>query len=211
MIPEKTVGRLTLYRRILNDCIRGNTLSLRSHELASMAGVSAAQVRRDLMVVGYEGSPKRGYETEKLLDGIRRTLDEPGGQRMAVVGVGNLGRALLAYFTGRRPGLAMVAAFDKDPTRTGRVVHGCHCYHIDEMERVIDEEDIHVAVLAVPAVAAQKVTDKLVRCGIRGLLNFAPVPVHVPASVYLDDIDLTMALEKVAFFARDRGNAGVFA
>jgi redox-sensing transcriptional repressor len=184
---------------------------MRSHELAQRAGVSAAQVRRDLMVVGYEGSPKRGYETEKLLEGIRNTLDEPGGQKMAVVGIGNLGRALLAYFTGRRPGLAMVAAFDKDPARTGRVIHGCHCHHSDEMERVIEEENISVAVLAVPAVAAQKVADKLVRCGIGGILNFAPVPVHVPSSIYLENIDLTMSLEKVAFFARDRQNAGVSA
>jgi redox-sensing transcriptional repressor len=169
-----------------------------------MAGVSAAQVRRDLMVVGYEGSPKRGYETAKLLGGIRNTLDEPGGQKMAVVGVGNLGRALLAYFTGRRPGLAMAAAFDKDPGRIGRVIHGCHCHHMDDLERVVEEEGIHVAVLAVPAVAAQKVADKLVRCGIRGILNFAPVPVHVPPTVYIENIDLTMSLEKVAFFARNR-------
>jgi redox-sensing transcriptional repressor len=211
MISEKTIGRLTLYRRILNDLIREGSDSLRSHELAKLAGVSAAQVRRDLMVVGYEGSPKRGYESLKLLEGIRGTLDEPGGQKMAVIGVGNLGRALLAYFTGRRPGLAMAAAFDKDPARTGRVIHGCHCYHMDELERVIEEEDIRVAVLAVPAVAAQQVADKLVRCGISGILNFAPVPVQASQHVYLENIDLTMSLEKVAYFARDAKAAGITA
>lgn len=176
-----------------------------------MAGVSAAQVRRDLMVVGYEGSPKRGYETQKLLEGIRGTLDEPGGQKMAVVGIGNLGRALLAYFTGRRPGLAMAAAFDKDPGRTGRVIHGCHCYHTDELERVIEAEDIQVAILAVPAVVAQQVADKLVRFGIKGILNFAPVPVHVAPHIYIENIDLTMSLEKVAFFARDTQPQGATA
>lgn len=208
MPSEKTIGRLTLYRRILHEAVAAGDEFLRSHELAARSGVTAVQVRRDLMAIGYDGSPKRGYEAAKLLESLEQFLNEPGGQRVAMVGVGNLGRALLSYFIGRRPHLELVAAFDIDPQRTGRVIHGCRCYPMDDLEAVLGKEQIDTVILAVPASAAQKVADRLVRGGIRGILNFAPAPLNVPAKVYVENIDLTMSLEKVAFFARKSRTEG---
>jgi redox-sensing transcriptional repressor len=202
LASERTIGRLTLYRRILNDLAREGETSLHSHQLASHAGVSAAQVRRDLMATGYAGSPNRGYDVQKLLESLRNFLDKPGGQGMALVGIGNLGRALLSYFIGRRPHLSIVAAFDTDPAKTGRVIHGCRCYPIDQLETVVGDEGIEAAVIAVPVEQAQPVAERLVRCGVRGLLNFAPVALHLPPDVYVENIDVTMSLEKVAYFSR---------
>jgi len=202
MISDKTIGRLSLYRRLLQDVIRDNRRNIFSHELASLAGATAAQVRRDIMNIGYSGNPNRGYDARELAVSIGAFLDDTKGQHAALIGVGNLGRAILAYFSGRRPKLSIDAAFDIDPHKFGRVIHGCHCYTIENMGEVITEKNISIGIISVPANEAQKVADSLVRSGIRGILNFAPVPLKIPSSVYVEDIDMTMSLEKVAFFAR---------
>lgn len=167
-----------------------------------MAGVTAAQVRRDMMAVGYSGSPTRGYDVRALADSIGDFLDAPEGQGVALVGIGNLGRAIMAYFTGRRPRLSIIAAFDNDPTKIDRVIHGCRCYAFSELPEVVRSNKISIAILSVPSGEAQNVADVLVRAGVTGILNFAPMPVRVPPGVYVEDIDMTMSLEKVAFFAR---------
>lgn len=202
---EKTVGRLTIYRRLLDELVSAGTENVYSHELATMSGCTAAQVRRDLMAVGYSGTPTRGYNVRDLLDSIGKFLDDPAGQQVALVGVGNLGRAILAYFAGRRPKLRIVAAFDNDPYKVGRVIHGCRCYGTGEMPDVIREQAISVGIITVPATAAQTVADQLVRAGIRGILNFAPATLRVPPNVSLEHNDITMYLEKVSYFAR-QGN-----
>jgi redox-sensing transcriptional repressor len=201
-LPERTIGRLTLYRRILNQLKEEDLNHIHSHALAFQAGVSAAQVRRDLMVVGFEGSPQRGYGVEGLLTALGAFLDEPGGQSVALVGVGNIGRALLAYFVGRRPALSISAAFDVDPQKIGRVINACRCHPLSQLEQVIKAEGIRVAVLAVPASQAQTVAHRLVAAGVIGILNFAPVPLHTPGGVHVENLDVTMSLEKVAFFSR---------
>ena len=201
-VSVRSVGRLSLYRRLLDSLTAEGTRSIYSHELAALAGSTAAQVRRDLMAIGYSGSPNRGYQVADLLDSIRQFLDSPNGQRAALVGVGNLGRALLSYFTGRRPNLSIVAAFDSDPEKVGRVIHGCRCHPLDELEKIAREMDIRIGIITVPAEAAQDVTTRLISAGVHGLLNFAPVRVRVPKNVYVEDIDMTMSLEKAAYFAR---------
>jgi redox-sensing transcriptional repressor len=201
-ISEKTIGRLSLYRRLLNDLVLEGVQNVYSHQLARLAGVTAAQVRRDMMSVGYVGSPTRGYDVSELIASIGHFLDDPAGEGAALVGVGNLGRAILAYFSGRRPHLRIAAAFDKDPYKVNRVILGCRCYPLDELSAVVREQDIKVGIVSVPASEAQSVADALVRAGVRGLLNFAPVPLHVGPGTYIEEIDMTMSLEKVAFFAR---------
>lgn len=202
-----TVGRLSLYRGLLDRLLGEGRSHVFSHELAALAGATASQVRRDLMAVGSVGSPVRGYDVRALADTIGRFLDAPEGQRAALVGVGHLGGAILAFFAGRRPHLSIVAAFDTDPQKTDRVILGCRCYQAAEMEKVIAAEKIDVAVLAVPAGAAQAAADSLVRAGVRGLLNFAPVRLRVPEGVFVEDMDMAVSLEKVAFFARHAGTA----
>jgi redox-sensing transcriptional repressor len=204
VIPDKTIGRLSLYRRLLNRFRGEGVRSIYSHQLAALAGVTAAQVRRDIMCIGYSGNPNRGYALIELIESIGNSLDDPEGQRVALVGVGNLGRAILTYFAGRRPKLTIVAAFDSDPLKYNRVIQGCRYYSIEHLPEMVRELDITIGVITVPANEAQWVADRLVHAGIRGILNYAPVRIRVPSTVYVEDIDMTMALEKVAYFARKK-------
>jgi redox-sensing transcriptional repressor len=121
------------------------------------------------------------------------------------VGVGNLGKAILSYFAGRRPNLQIVAAFDNDLYKVNRAIHGCRCYAMEHLYEVAQAQGIRLAIITVPAQAAQDVADALVQAGIRGILNFAPVRLRVPPHMYVEDIDMTVSLEKVAYFARQGG------
>lgn len=201
-MSERAVGRLSIYRRLLSELADGGSQNVYSHELAKMSGFSAAQVRRDLMAVGYSGSPAKGYGVSELVESIGHYLDDPVGQGVALVGVGNLGRAILAYFSGRRPRLAIVAAFDNDPKKTGRDFHGCRCCDVADMVTLIRKKRIDVGIITVPQFEAQEVADLLVKGGVRGILNFAPATIEVPERVYVENVDITVSLEKVAFFAR---------
>ena len=202
MISERTIERLSLYRRLVNTLAASGETHIYSHQLSSMASNTAAQVRRDLMAIGCSGSPAKGYEIQELVDAIGHFLDAPKGMGVAIVGLGHLGQALLAYFLGRRPKLSFVAGFDTDEAKIGKEFHGCPCYGPDDMPRVIGEQEIAVAVLAVPARAAQRTCDELVRAGVRSVLNFAPVRLRVPRGVHVEDMDVTTALEKAAYFSR---------
>jgi len=199
---HKSIGRLSLYRSILNRLLRDGVNSLFSHELASLAGATPSQVRRDLMVTGYTGSPVRGYDVRDLLASIGRFLDAPESEGVALVGVGNLGRAIMAFFTGRRPSLAIRAAFDRDPYKVNRVIHGIRCHPMEDLESVLVREHVRVAIITVPAIEAQDIADRLCRAGVKGILNFAPVRLRVLPSVFVEDVDVTMSLEKVAYFSR---------
>ncbi|NQT50427.1 redox-sensing transcriptional repressor Rex [bacterium] len=202
MPSHKSIGRLSLYRSILNRLLRDGVNSLFSHELASLAGATPSQVRRDLMVTGYTGSPVRGYDVRDLLASIGRFLDAPESEGVALVGVGNLGRAIMAFFTGRRPSLAIRAAFDRDPYKVNRVIHGIRCHPMEDLESVLVREHVRVAIITVPAIEAQDIADRLCRAGVKGILNFAPVRLRVLPSVFVEDVDVTMSLEKVAYFSR---------
>ncbi|MFW6161902.1 MAG: redox-sensing transcriptional repressor Rex [Planctomycetota bacterium] len=202
MTSEKTIGRLSLYRTILNRLLRDDVSHVYSHDLATAAGVTASQVRRDLMVTGYSGSPARGYAVRELLASIGGFLDAPEPEGVALVGIGNLGRAIMAFFQGRRPNLEIVAAFDRDPYKVGRVIHGVHCYPMGELDRVVADRGIRVGIITVPATEAQEVADALVRAGVRGVLNFAPVRLRARHGLFVEDVDVAMSLEKVAYFAR---------
>jgi redox-sensing transcriptional repressor len=207
-ISERTIARLSLYRRLLNVLQAEGVTHVFSRQLADLAGRTAAQVRRDLMVLGYSGSSARGYEVAELIQSLRQFLDHPAGQDAALVGVGNLGKALLTHFTGRRPNLAITAAFDSDPTKANRSINQCRVWAMDRLQEILRARDIRVAIIAVPPEAAQEVVDRLVEAGVRGILNFAPVRLRVPEDVYVEDLDMTVSLEKVAYFARDAEVAG---
>lgn len=202
MISGRTIGRLSLYRSLLLGLPPDKGPYIYSHELARMAGATPVLVRRDIMALGQSGSPRRGYVISQLIAGIGNLLDSPQPQSAALVGMGNLGRAIATYFVGRRQRLTIAAAFDKDPEKIGRVISGCPCHSIADMPRIIREKDIRVAIITVPAGWAQGVADMLVRAGVTGILNFAPVRLRVPFGVHLEDMDVTVSLEKAAYFAR---------
>ena len=200
-VSSKTVARLSRYRRLLHQLCEEQT-HIFSHRLAELAGVTPAQVRCDIMAVGYSGSTAKGYAIAALLQKINLVLNPAEVQPAALVGVGNLGRAVLAFFAGRRPKLKITAAFDKDPKKAGRVIVGCRCHALEELPEVIDDARMTIGIIAVPAAAAQDVADSLVANGVTGLLNFAPTPLRVPPHVYVEDIDLATSLDTVAYFAR---------
>ena len=156
------------------------------------------------MLIGYSGTPNYGYEVARLLESVEEFLDAPAPERIALVGIGNLGRAILAFFHDRRPKLVISAAFDTDPRKVGHMVSGCRCYPLTDLERVIAAEKIRVGIIAVPPGEAQGTAERLVKAGISGILKFTPGAVHVPKGVYVDDMDMTTLLEKVAYFARRR-------
>ncbi len=202
-ISPKTVGRLSVYRRVLQGLQSENRQTIYSHELAVLVAGKAAQVRRDVMAVGYMGSTTRGYNVRELMRSIGHFLDAPEQQAMAIVGVGLLGRAILQYFSGSRLTLSIAAAFDIDPAKVNRVVQGCRCYPLKDLRRVVQRSKISLGIITVPADQAQAVADKLCRAGVSGLLNFAPVRIQVPSEVHVENVDIISAFEQAAFFARE--------
>ena len=201
-VPYRTIGRLTLYWRILRDLASERKTYIYSHDLALKSRVTAAQVRRDLMVLGYSGTPARGYDVNKLREHIEAFVFPSSEQKAIIAGVGNIGRALLKFFLGRRPTLKVVASLEVNPEKFGRMIHGCPCHSIENAAQVIRDQGITVGIIAVPDNEAQYVADVFVDAGIRGILNFARTALHVPAGVYVEDIDLAMSMDRVAFFAR---------
>ena len=202
MVSRKTVARMSRYRRLLASLHDEGVESIYSHQLARHAVVSAAQVRRDLMVIGYSGSPNRGYDVGACIESIGSFLGASDRQDVALVGVGNLGRAVLAHFAGESAAVAIVAAFDIDPDLTEHSVHGCRCFHASRMESLVRDLGIEIAVLTVPGDAAQDAADTLVRAGVKSIISFAPVPLHLPNDIFVEYMDITAALESAAFFAR---------
>jgi redox-sensing transcriptional repressor len=203
-IPVQTIGRLSLYRRLLLDLSSGGMRQIYSHQLASAAVATPAQVRRDLMTIGFTGSPRRGYAVEELIAAVNAVLAQSVETSVALVGVGNLGRAILAYYTNRQPWVRFVAAFDRDPDKANRIIHGCRVYPFEQVEEVLGREGIKAAVIAVPATEAQRVADRLVLAGVRSFLNFAPVRLHLPTGTFVDDMDMSTALDRVAYYAHQQ-------
>lgn len=206
-ISEKTIGRLSLYRRLLTDNVEPERRFVFSHELAALVGVTPSQVRRDLMVTGCYGNPSRGYRITEVVDAIGGIVDDSDRQNVALVGMGKLGGALVGYFRGRRPNLEIVAAFDVAAAKIGRVYSGVLCYHLDALSEVVAERGIHTGILAVPGGAAQAVADRMVSAGVLGIVNFAPAPLRVPETVYVETIDLAVALERAGFYGRQNAEA----
>lgn len=154
------------------------------------------------MAIGTTGCPRRGYGVSDLIELIDRFFVGVSSHRIALVGAGTLGRSLMAYFQRRYHRLSIAAVFDKDPEKTGRVVHGVRSYPMEELSRVVAELGISIAVVALPDASAQEVVQELTNAGVSGILNFAPVSLRVPRGTYVEDIDIAAALDKLAFFAR---------
>ncbi len=202
-LPGKTVERLSQYRRALIASLAANRNYVFSHELAAMLHITAVQVRRDLMLIGYGSVMRKGYDVRELIRTIGSIIDATNGLNVAIVGMGNLGRAITGYFMGKRTNLNVVAAFDVDPQKVDKVVAGVRCYHLDQMKKIKGELDITIAVLAVPPDQAVTVTKMLVSNGLKGLMNFTTVPLNVPDAVYLEEFDMITSIEKVSYFVKE--------
>src|SRR5512138_523004 len=175
-LPGKTVERLSEYRRQLLGCLAENKNYIFSHDLAALLHITAVQVRRDLMLIGYSSVLRKGYDVKELIDTIGRIIDSGEGLNVAIIGIGNLGRAVTGYFRGKRSKLNVVASFDNDPQKVNKVVSGVKCYHVQDMEQILKELNIKIAIMTVPADYAKSILEQVVRFGIKGILNFTTVP-----------------------------------
>jgi redox-sensing transcriptional repressor len=201
-LPHKTVERLSQYRRTLLLILSKEKTHVFSHEIAQMLHITPVQVRRDLMLIGYSGNLRRGYDIKELIELIGKIIDTEKGQKVAVIGLGNLGRAFISYFKGKRTKLTIVAAFDNNPDKVDRLFDGVPCFHVNRMPEIIKNENISIAIITVPSEQAPAIAETLVLAGIKGLLNYTPKPLYVSPYVYLEEYDMITSLEKVAFFAK---------
>jgi redox-sensing transcriptional repressor len=202
-LPGKTVERLSEYRRTLLTCLNENRNFIYSHDLAARLHITAVQVRRDLMLIGYSSVQKKGYDVKELIDTISRIIDSEEGMNVAIIGIGNLGRAVAGYFKGKRSKLNLVASFDSDPQKINKVISGVKCYPYADLEKTIGDLKIKIAILTVPADFAKEIAEETVRFGIKGILNFTTVPLNVPSDVYLEEYDMITSIEKVAYFVKE--------
>jgi len=201
-ISSRSIERLSIYRRALLAGGESFGPTVFSHEMASACQLTAAQVRRDLMAIGYSGSPNTGYEVKRLLKSIAALLDPAEDRGVAIMGMGYLGRAISTYLVSRLPKIHLAAAFDVDPGKIGETYNGVRCYSIKDVGKIAAEHNISLGILTVPGEHAQTAAEGLVGAGITGVLNFAPVCLKLPKNVFVENIDMTVALGKVAFFAR---------
>lgn len=202
-IPSATVGRLITYLRVLNGLEAGGVERVSSDLLAAEAQVSAFQVRKDLAYFGSFGTRGTGYTVSSLRAELRRILGLTRGWRVAIVGMGRLGQALADY-----PGLGeyafeLVAAFDVDESKVGERHGAVVVRHMRELPAAADELGIEIAFLTVPVAAAQRAADAVVRAGVRGILNFSPTVVSVPAGVKVEPVDFLAALKRVSYFLHE--------
>jgi redox-sensing transcriptional repressor len=201
-LPEKTVKRLSEYRRTMLRCLEEGKTHIFSYELADLHNITAVQVRRDIMFIGYSSRSRMGYDIRDLTQVIGRIIDPGEVMNLAVVGYGNLGKAVSAYLLNRRPMLQLVAAFDIDPKKIGSVFSGIQCYPIERLREIIGSLDIKIAILSVPSAAAQETARTLVASGIRGILNFTTININVPSDVALEEMDIITSIEKVAYYIK---------
>jgi redox-sensing transcriptional repressor len=202
-LPGKTVERLSEYRRTLLECLNEKRNFIFSHELAGRLHITAVQVRRDLMLIGYSSVLRKGYDVRELIDTIGTIIDFDESINVAVIGIGNLGRAVAGYFKGKRSKLNLVASFDSDPQKINKVISGVKCYSYSEIEKMISDLDIKIAILTVPPDYAREISEEVVRFGVKGILNFTTIPLNVPSGVYLEEYDMITSIEKVAYFVKE--------
>ena len=201
-LSRASVGRLSLYLRRLEGLLREGTTRVSSSLLGESLGVTDAQVRKDLAYLGSLGQPGIGYDAPELIAAIRRALGIDRSWAVALVGVGNLARALLRYQGFVERGFRTVALFDTDPAKVGQPVEGLTVHPVQDMPKVVAATGAELGVLTVPARSAQAVAEQLVAAGVRGLLNFAPVVLRPPAGVSVVNVDLTVQLEQLAFLVQ---------
>ncbi len=201
-LPHKTVERLSQYRRALLLILSKEKTHVFSHEIAQMLHITPVQVRRDLMLIGYSGNLRKGYDIKELIELIGKIIDTDKGQRVVMIGLGNLGKAIISYFKGKRTKLTIVAAFDINPDKIDRIYDGVPCLHVSKLAEVIKKEGVSIGIITVPAEQAPAVAETLVLSGIKGILNYSPKALNVSPYVYLEEYDMITSLEKVAFFAK---------
>jgi redox-sensing transcriptional repressor len=206
-VPEATIKRLSIYMRVLKDLEKKGVEVISSAELADICGVNAAQIRKDLTYFGEFGIRGVGYYVKELHFDVREVLGLNQRRNVALVGVGNLGRALASYRNFSEHGYNFVAAFDSDPKKIGEDLGGGMVIHaMEDLPRVAAEQGIEIAIITTPAETAQAAASAIVAAGIRGILNFAPTQLQVPDDIKVKKVDLTTEFDNLVYhlYARTR-------
>lgn len=202
-IPNATVGRLVTYLRILDRVRQDGIERISSAELSERAAVSAFQVRKDLAYFGSFGTRGAGYAVASLSKELEGILGLSRSWNVAIVGVGRLGEALAHYPHLERYRFLLRALFDVDPEKVGRTISGAHVHPVDRLADVVRDLRIDIALLTVPADAAQPAADRAVAAGVTGILNFAPVVVTAPSHVHVEPVDFLAGLKRLSFHLHD--------
>jgi len=202
-IPEATVARLPEYLRILSE-LDDDIDHLSSDQLAELAGVNAAKVRKDLSYLGSYGTRGVGYEVAYLVYQIRRELGLTHDWPVVIVGAGNLGQALANYAGFMERGFPVAGIVDVDPTKVGMVIGGVRVRHVDDLVGVVQSRKVSIGVIATNPTAAQDAADRLVAAGVTSILNFAPTVLSVPRGVLVRKVDLAVELQILSYHEQRR-------
>ncbi|MCE5200347.1 redox-sensing transcriptional repressor Rex [bacterium] len=205
-MPKAIILRLESYLTYLGQLRSENKKTATSDELAKLFGISSSRVRQDLVALGATGKPRSGYGIAELEERIIQALDVDNKKKIALIGLGNLGRALAGSNVWSQGGFDLRAIFDKDPQLIGTEVHGLKVRSITELFGAIKSDGIAAACITVPASAAQPVTDLLVTAGIKGIWNFSPIEINVPAEVTVENMRLEQGLMTLSFRMRSQSS-----
>ncbi|MEQ8200723.1 MAG: redox-sensing transcriptional repressor Rex [Syntrophomonadaceae bacterium] len=198
-IPEATVIRLSIYSRQLSNLRKAGVETVSSEEIANSVGVSSAQVRKDLAYFGEFGTRGVGYRVNELLGNLTNILGLNKEWNLAIIGAGKLGSALALYEGFRQRGFSIRAILDVDVKRIGIDLAGVVVDPLDKLEALVQERDINIGIITVPAAEAQNITDRLVAAGVGAILNFSPQVLRVPPDVLLRNVDLAVNLKVLSF------------
>ncbi len=202
-VPEKTIERLSEYRRTLVASHKQGITHIFSHVLAGIHGITAVQVRRDLMLIGFSSDNKKGYDVKELIDFIGSILDSSRAINIGVIGMGHLGQAITKYFNSKGLKLRITAAFDIDPEKVGSTIDNIPCYHMSNFLDVVEREELSIAIVSSPTNVAQELVLPIINAGIKGVLNFTSTPLNFPQGITVENYDITTLLEKVAYFVKE--------
>lgn len=202
-IPRRTVYRLSLYQRCLLKLLEQEVDTVSSEDLAAAAGVKPTQLRKDLGYVGQFGTRGLGYAVKTLSEAISGVMGMSVLQPVVIVGVGNLGSALLHYSGFRKEGFELIAAFDADPEHVKSTTRemGVPVHHVDQLGEYVQQHGVRMAIIAVPEPSGQEVADTLIEAGVAAILNFSPAVLNVPEGVTVNHVDLAAELGSLGFFA----------
>ena len=203
-IPDVVIDRLPVYARALSSLERAGREVVSSQELGTQLGVTPAQIRKDLSYFGRFGKQGRGYNVKRLLEELHQILGLDRKWTMVVVGVGQLGRAVLSYGGFAPQGFQIVEAFDSDPRVVGEYVDHIVVRPVEEMRAVLSGRPPDIGIVTSPATAAQEIIDELVACGVKAILNYAPIAAHVPSHVRVKDIDPVLSLQSMTFHLKSQ-------
>lgn len=203
-IPKTTVNRLSLYLKCFIELSESKINFISSDELARLVGLNSAQVRKDLSYFGKFGRRGLGYNVEILRQKISEILGTHKLWKVAIIGIGNLGRALLTYSGFKERGFKIIAGFDNAPDKIGWEIDGINIYSVDELEKIIKKEKIEIIILTTPKTAVQEIISRLKNTNIKGILNFAGKYLVAEKDIKIRNVDISLELEQLTFFITNK-------